>query len=297
MQRKSMGPAEIKSESEGRVTAVFATLGVKDKDGDVTRPGAFKSGQDVVISAYGHKSWEGALPVGKGVIREVGNQAVCEMQFFMNTTAGRDTFEAVKALGSLQQFSYGYNVEASELGDHEGKSVRFLDSLDVYEVSPVLVGAGEGTRVLNAKANRPGSEPDGSYPIETAKDVRDAVDDYNRSNGTPTDKAHIIARARAIGAESALPDGWISGKSLNDEISFAAAVARDAIKSAERVAALRAEQGKSLSNRNRISLDGLKAALTELDALLTEETETKDAHAAELEQLWLASVAADLESE
>ena len=50
--------------------------------------------------------------------------------------------------------------------------------------------------------------PDGSYPIRSAKDVENAVRDYYRSGEKPDVKAHIIARAKAIGAESALPDDW-----------------------------------------------------------------------------------------
>ena len=38
---KTLRGFEIKSEAEGTVTAVFATLGVKDSDGDVTVDGAF----------------------------------------------------------------------------------------------------------------------------------------------------------------------------------------------------------------------------------------------------------------
>ena len=50
--------------------------------------------------------------------------------------------------------------------------------------------------------------PDGSYPIRSAKDVENAVRDYYRSGEKPDVKAHIIARAKAIGAEGALPDDW-----------------------------------------------------------------------------------------
>jgi hypothetical protein len=50
--------------------------------------------------------------------------------------------------------------------------------------------------------------PDGAYPIRTAQDVENAVRDYYRSGQKPDVKAHIIARAKAIGAENALPDGW-----------------------------------------------------------------------------------------
>jgi hypothetical protein len=49
---------------------------------------------------------------------------------------------------------------------------------------------------------------DGSYPIKSAKDVENAVRDYQRSGKRPEVKAHIIARAKAIGAESSLPHDW-----------------------------------------------------------------------------------------
>ena len=44
---------------------------------------------------------------------------------------------------------------------------------------------------------------------ESAKDVENAVRDFNRSGQKPDVKAHIIARAKAIGAENALPDDWM----------------------------------------------------------------------------------------
>jgi hypothetical protein len=50
--------------------------------------------------------------------------------------------------------------------------------------------------------------PDGSYPIRSAKDVEDAVRDCCRSGEKPDVKAHIIARAKVIGAKNALPDDW-----------------------------------------------------------------------------------------
>ena len=50
--------------------------------------------------------------------------------------------------------------------------------------------------------------PDGSYPIRSAKDVENAVRDCCRSGEKPDVKAHIVARAKAIGADSALPDDW-----------------------------------------------------------------------------------------
>lgn len=143
---------EIKDADRGEVTAIFSTFNVIDSDSDVTRPGAFEDGAEVPISAYGHTSWQGALPVGKAVIRQTDTQAILEGRFFMNTAAGRDTFTTVKELGGLGQWSYGFDIVRHSFGEFDGRQVRFLEEVRVHEVSPVLVGAGVGVRTLSAKS-------------------------------------------------------------------------------------------------------------------------------------------------
>lgn len=232
MDKKSLARVEIKDETTGEVEAVFATLGVIDKDNDVTAKGAFEEGSQVVISAYNHKSWEGALPVGVGTIHEVGNEVVMKGQFFMDTQAGRDHFAVVKALGNRQEWSYGFKVDKSEPAEHDGKSVRMLQKMSVYEVSPVLRGAGVGTRTTMAK-------------------------------------------------------------NLKDEIDETVGAVESAIESVERVVALRAEKGKSLSQVNSESVVALKSAIEKLAALLNTEDEVK----ADQSEFELAMIAAMLESE
>lgn len=152
MDKKSLARLEVKDETKGEVEAVFATLDVVDKDGDITRKGAFENGAEVVISAYNHKSWEGALPVGMGTISEQGDKVIMKGQFFLNTSGGRDTFEVVKALGGKGEWSYGFNVDDSAPTEIEGKSVRELRKMTVHEVSPVMRGAGVGTMTTYAKS-------------------------------------------------------------------------------------------------------------------------------------------------
>lgn len=151
---KSFSRVEVKDAAKGEITGVFSTLGVIDSDGDVTLKGAFEDGAKVRISAYGHKSWDGALPVGKATIKEVGNEAIFDGQIFLDTQAGRDTFTVIKELGAdgLQEFSYGYDPIEYSFGEQDGMPVRFLTKLKVHEVSPVLLGAGVGTRLLTAKS-------------------------------------------------------------------------------------------------------------------------------------------------
>lgn len=162
-QTKAMSRVEIKDADRGEITAVFSTLNVVDSDGDVTVKGAFDDGAACVISAYGHQSWKGKLPVGKGRIRETSIEGVFEGRFFLDTIDGADTFKVVKQLieddGPGQEWSYGLVDMVTERGEFAGQKVRFIKSVRVPEVSPVLIGAGVNTRTLEAKGlKQPNSE-------------------------------------------------------------------------------------------------------------------------------------------
>ena len=152
----------VKDADAGTVTAVFSRFNVRDEDGDVTLPGAFKNGQRVLISAYGHASWGGALPVGTGVIYADDEKAWMDGQFFLDTIGGKETFTTIKGTGELQEWSYGYDVlERGDVTDamRQAGVWRVLKSLDVFEVSPVLLGAGVGTGTLSVKGAKDQVEP------------------------------------------------------------------------------------------------------------------------------------------
>jgi HK97 family phage prohead protease len=145
----------VKDADKGTVTAVFATFNVKDHDNDVTLPGAFEDGAKVLISAYGHRSWMGAKPVGRGVIHADDTKAWMEGEFFMDTIEGADTFRTIKGTGELQEWSYGFNVlETGEVTEEMRQSGvwRVIKKSEVYEVSPVLLGAGIGTETVDIKS-------------------------------------------------------------------------------------------------------------------------------------------------
>lgn len=148
-------PADVTTSPTGRLVAAFATLNVIDSDADVTLPGAFPTG-DVVLSQWGHASWQpGFLPIGRGRIAEEGNRAIFRGQFFMGMAAGRETFEALKGLRELAEFSYGFQIAESDRGTFQGQMVRFLRKLVVSEVSPVLRGAGVATGVVEMSSIDP----------------------------------------------------------------------------------------------------------------------------------------------
>ncbi len=140
---------EINEKGEG--AAVIATLNVIDLDGDITLPGAF--GEQMVPMVPAH-DWQEA-PIGKALIREIENEARAEFQLNLKTSLGGDWYEALKFdldhPPAKQQYSYGFSIIEAEDGMVENQRVRFLKKLKVHEISPVLLGAGIGTRTLALK--------------------------------------------------------------------------------------------------------------------------------------------------
>lgn len=141
---------------EGKVEAVFSVFNEIDSDGDVVRPNSIKSGygDKGVAMVWGH-DWKDVI--GRGEIVQDNNKAVFKGQFIMDTERGRDAYNVVKAMGDLQQWSFGYEVVDSEKGMFQSKDgeleqeVRFLNDVKVWEVSPVLVGANQNTYTIGVK--------------------------------------------------------------------------------------------------------------------------------------------------
>jgi HK97 family phage prohead protease len=138
-------------DESGLLSAMFSTFHTIDKDGDVVLPTAFTAGQEVPM--VWHHDWQ--RPVGKGVIEVTPEGAVFKGKFNLNTTWGRDAYESVKFAGPLQEYSWGFRVTDFEHEDRGDAKVRVIKGARVFEVSPVLVGAGEGTRTLAVKADEP----------------------------------------------------------------------------------------------------------------------------------------------
>lgn len=145
---------------EGDVSCAFATMNVIDHDGDVTLPGAFGE-QKARLSSWGH-NWQ-VLPVGRGTIREEEGRAIFDGSFFLDTIQGKEHYTTIKHMDELQEWSYGFDILNSIPGEMDGRPVRFLKSLRVHEVSPVMLGAGIDTQTLAIKGD---------------KDTRTTIDDF-----------------------------------------------------------------------------------------------------------------------
>jgi len=174
MEKKSL-QIQLKQDTPGAFVAKIATLNVIDSDHDVTLPGAFPEGKTVLVSAYQHGSWGGMLPVGKAAIHEIVDEVVAEGQFNLSTASGKEHYEAIKFSGDLQEWSYGFQVMESEPGKQGDMEVRFLKKVDVFEISPVLKGAGIGTQTMSIKAEKKGAiSYNSAHPDGTPKSLEDA---------------------------------------------------------------------------------------------------------------------------
>ena len=139
-------------DGKGYLKAVFATLGVIDKDGDIVHRGSIPSSA-VALSSYQHQSWKGTLPVGKGKVYEDGNKAVFEGHFHLLSENSRDNYEWAKYAPELAEFSWGFNVTRYDFTkDDDHGLIMNIRNTEIFEVSPVLVGAGVNTGVMEVKA-------------------------------------------------------------------------------------------------------------------------------------------------
>ena len=188
---KSFGGFEIKDAEKGEVEAVVATYGVVDKDKDIIRKGAIEDGATVLMSRYGHDAVFGNQPVGKGKIYSEGDKAIFKGKLFMGTQAGRETFEVLKEVGSWQQWSFGFRTLGAETpSDEESKAGarQILTKLDAFEVSPVIIGAGVGTRTLAVKEAPPVDPAVEAARIAAEKKEADEKAALNRINASAEER-------------------------------------------------------------------------------------------------------------
>ena len=74
----------------------------------------------------------------------------------------------------------------------------------------------------SALADTGAALPDGSFPIKTEQDLKNAIHAYGRASNKPRAKAHIMSRARALGLSHLIPEEW-GGKKFLDIMQTAEA--------------------------------------------------------------------------
>lgn len=143
-----------------------------------------------------------------------------------------------EAMGSVPSIFEGYDAYAVEIDSVDGKSYDVYVGLegevlgyDQYgdEPSEEEIKALEEQiataepldleekRDFSAEERESAAEegyalPDGSFPIKTEEDLKNAISAFGRAKDKAAAKAHIIKRAKALGKESLIPDSWKATK-------------------------------------------------------------------------------------
>jgi len=288
---------EIKNDEKGEVAAVFSVFDKIDSDGDIVKAGSIKSGfkSGDVPMVWAHK-WD--MPIGKGQINQDDDKATFKGQFFMDTESGREAYNLVKAMGDLQQWSFGFKVDDSEYGKlkkdgEEEQDVRYLKGLTVYEVSPVLVGANQETYTMAIKSNtellediadaksvmttesmnQPDPEEEEVEEAPAEEETIDEVDTEFEEVAEDTE-AEEIAEETAEEEEKDLKVSEEVNKTFSEEVKDVLAALENLITRAKAISSLREKDGRKLGAKATEALrtvqDDLSDAWAELDSFVDE---------------------------
>lgn len=162
----------------------------------------------------------------------------CEISLVDNPCLGIATFEYTKADGTTEMRKLNSIPDRKEIGkllkqvwaatdgktfDSKQEAVKYQADIDAAaNINPLEKKAMDAANAINdilskkefsdekrkEMAAKGEAMADGSFPIESAKDVENAVHDWGRTGSKADVKAHIMSRAKAIGAEGSLPDDW-----------------------------------------------------------------------------------------
>lgn len=150
MERKA-APAEFKVAGDGRtVEGYCSTFGNIDAVGDIVMPGAYKRtldhrmGRIKVLRDHEH-------PIGKPIEAYEDSKGLYTRSYISDTQLGNETLTLLKD-GVLDRMSIGYEPVVKDHGKHEGKDVRFLKEIKLYEWSIVTFPANESAAVTGVKA-------------------------------------------------------------------------------------------------------------------------------------------------
>jgi len=310
-------------EEKGQVEAVFSVYNKLDTDGDVVIPGAIKSGfkDDQVPMVFAHK-WD--QPIGKGKIVQDDDKATFKGTFFMGTEAGKEAYNLAKEMGDLQEWSFGFRINDYEVapfkkdGIDEEVDVRYLKDLEVFEVSPVLVGANRETYTLAIKSGEDAVYESSEEKAAKDEDIFDNEEDAKKRGkelGCEGSHTHEVdgkevympcatheVYEEAIKAKKDLSEDTeveetkvdeekvseednssLQGVTFSAEVKEVLAALESLIIRAKAIAILREKDGRTLSVKASSALravqDDLTDAWNEIDTIIDENIEIPEAEA------------------
>jgi HK97 family phage prohead protease len=178
MERKAFA-TEFKVSGDGRTVEGYAsTFGNVDHVGDVVVAGAYKrtlnnnKGRIKVLRDHEH-------PIGVPIEAYEDTKGLYTRSRISDTQLGNETLTLLRD-GVLDRMSIGYEPVQKEHGEHEGKQVRFLKEIKLYEWSIVTFPANDAAAVTGIKA---------------LEDIERAFEEYKHGRLTAQQLADLLTKA------------------------------------------------------------------------------------------------------
>ena len=122
----------------------------------------------------------------------------------------------------------GFDAYAVEIEGLDGKSYDVFVSLDgevlgydkyepeeaeaiESEAAEIALKRAFSDEVRTQMAEEGKAMSDGSYPIESVMDLKNAISAFGRAKDKEAAKKHIMKRAKSLGQETLIPDNWVGG--------------------------------------------------------------------------------------
>jgi HK97 family phage major capsid protein/HK97 family phage prohead protease len=199
---------------EGEIIALVSCFNNVDRAKEVVRPGAFTASlsRKLPKGVWAH-DW--TRPIAKTLeARETPQGLVVKAKFNLETQAGYEAHSNIRA-GIIDEFSIGYRVTKDSFDKKSG--TRNLEEIELFEWSPVLVGANDSTQLLSIKQATSATSGD---PMQPNVDT-DYAQLEDRLKALETKDSKTIIRPRfsgvPMGAEreqdvKSLGQGWVDSR-------------------------------------------------------------------------------------
>lgn len=153
----------------------------------------------------------GAVPTPKDLAKSLNKNTATEVDETTETPA-EDTTE--QATAEPDQPKGDTEQEPEQSGDGSQRVTVEVKGagLDSDEIVKRIVAELSKRQFTQAErddaADKNQALPDGSFPIKSVADLKNAIQAIGRAKDPAKAKAHIKARAKALGKESLIPEGW-----------------------------------------------------------------------------------------
>lgn len=171
VERKAFEVTALKmrqDDAPGTFEAVVSVFGNVDQGGDVVMPGAFErtlaewAAKERLPAVVWSHDWDNVI--GRTLaLKETREGLFVKARLYVEDEASNADARRVHYLlkdGAVGEFSFGYAPREVAYEQRDGQDVRLIKDLDLFEVSPTLVGMNPATRLVGIKAAEPSAKPE-----------------------------------------------------------------------------------------------------------------------------------------